>query len=278
VSLIEYLYVDTPRLNSYLEQISPPIIYDKVPSWRVALGLNPSIEGTVEKHGRQLTSHEKITRLMKYLEKENLMFTWRLREADRWGDIRRHEEPKVFVIETCRATKIWIPPKPEVSTTFKGLTLWFSAKPLREYQSRAPKIPSETSTGNFPVGALYLLEDDPHSDSETIVSTSSYSALSMLLDGMSMGMGNEGIRENFEETVIAKALSENNGNKDFRTAFSTKPVQLLSKLGAKVGTSRIIRTLYRIRATLNDEDYEFEYPVVTIGYPIFIAEAEIQKG
>jgi len=286
MSITEYIYIDKRRLDSYLEQIASPIIYDKVPVWRAALGLSPSLEGTVEKHGRELTTHEKITKLMNYLNKENLIYTWRLRDRERWG---APTHGKVFVLETCQATRIWIPPKPHSSLTFKGLTLWISSSPLSEYQSYAldQEYPPEFFRNMFPeydedrpVGTLYLLEDFPRDDLGLAQTVSSYTALHMLLYEYMTGARKEGILEEFQNTIVGSALIDPKSitYSDLEARFSSDPTQLLAQLGAKIGTSRTIQTLYRIRATLNDRNSKPEFSVVTIGYPIFIAEADETGG
>ena len=71
--LIEYLYVDERRLNSYFEQISSPVGYDKVLVWNAELSLKgPEAEGTQARFARPSTTHEKVTALMKFFGKEGL--------------------------------------------------------------------------------------------------------------------------------------------------------------------------------------------------------------
>jgi hypothetical protein len=43
--LTEYLYCDEHSLDSYFEQISHPVAYDKVPVWKAALSLTGPTAG-----------------------------------------------------------------------------------------------------------------------------------------------------------------------------------------------------------------------------------------
>lgn len=74
--LIEYIYVDHKRLDSYFEQISEsPIAYDKVPTWKGGVGLtNLGSEVTQGRYPRPFTTHEKFSSLLEYLKKGNFLF------------------------------------------------------------------------------------------------------------------------------------------------------------------------------------------------------------
>jgi hypothetical protein len=64
MTFAEYIYIDKRRLNSYFEQISPPVKYDKVSAWSIEVGLTgPKGQGTQARMGRPFTEHEKITLL-----------------------------------------------------------------------------------------------------------------------------------------------------------------------------------------------------------------------
>ncbi|MDV3352755.1 hypothetical protein QGP82_29045 [Leptothoe sp. LEGE 181152] len=74
--LIEYIYIDHKRLDSYFEQISEsPIAYDKVPTWKGGVGLtNLGSEVTQSRFPRPFTTHEKVSNLLEYLRKGNFLF------------------------------------------------------------------------------------------------------------------------------------------------------------------------------------------------------------
>lgn len=61
VALVEYIYIDRIRLDSYFQQISSPNTFDKVPSWKVSFSLiGPGVEGTQSPNARPYTDHEKV--------------------------------------------------------------------------------------------------------------------------------------------------------------------------------------------------------------------------
>src|SRR5258708_1067761 len=68
--LAEYLYIDELRLGSYVEQISRDGLtaYDKTPEWTVELSTTgPKVGGAQKRPARQMTTHEKIARLMAWM-------------------------------------------------------------------------------------------------------------------------------------------------------------------------------------------------------------------
>ena len=117
-SILEYLFVDQPRLDTYFEQISDPVAYDKVPVWKVVLGLTGlSAEKTQSRLGRGYTNHEKLTRLVRYLkDKEQLA-------AERAAHPSNYEKP--FTLESMTARRAHIPIR-EDSPTFQGLDIYYS--------------------------------------------------------------------------------------------------------------------------------------------------------
>lgn len=80
MSLVEYLYVDERRLQSYVDQIGPPVAYDKTPSWTAELSvLGPKATATQEQRSRPLTTHEKVCRLLKHMTDAAIVSNSRLR-------------------------------------------------------------------------------------------------------------------------------------------------------------------------------------------------------
>jgi hypothetical protein len=91
--MIEYLYIDIPRLGRYYEQISLPVVYDKVPVWKVALGISgPKVEGTQSRTGRAPTNHEKIQKFLEYIDERKLVSCERPYFSD-------NEDEKPFIFE-----------------------------------------------------------------------------------------------------------------------------------------------------------------------------------
>ena len=251
-ALVEYLYVDQRRLDSYFEQVSSPVFHEKVPIWKVALGLTgPKAEGTQERFSRNATNSEKISEVIDYLKRKDLL------QAKR---TYRPETPKMamqlFGIETCEAIPIWIPPKQDCSPAFRGLRLWLSGF-------------SQSSDERGLL--LYLLEDFPENDRIAYGVCSGMSVLSILLNDYQRIYGNT--------VVYQKSLKETVDFADFDlysrmqngVSLSLNPAELLAQLGAQVGIPRFIRCLYRVRDTF--KDYYREYQEAIFAYPIFIADA-----
>jgi hypothetical protein len=148
--LREYLYIDRARLDSYFEQISTPVTYDKVPIWKTAIALTgPSAEGQQARFARPFTQHEKIQRVREYLHGN----TW----------------PFATLVGT--ASRVTVPANAGYSR-LRGLALWVA----REANNRDdPKT-------------VCLLEDykrDPDPD-DPVYDGSIYSALVVLLTDMAL--------------------------------------------------------------------------------------------
>jgi hypothetical protein len=61
MALVEYLYVDDKRLDSYFEQISSPVTYDKVPEWNAEIGLTgPKGGGKQVRFARPFTTPKRF--------------------------------------------------------------------------------------------------------------------------------------------------------------------------------------------------------------------------
>jgi hypothetical protein len=166
MSLIEYLYVDEHRLNSYFEQFSPPVTYDKVSVWKTILGLTgPKVEAVQNREARPFTMHEKIVALVKYLEKEDLL------DTNRPKFDKSSESVKEFRFETCQAMSMFIPPRTNHSFNSRGLHLWFSSSSwigrrvlyLMEDFSREPQDPSCLGSGSAYQILQWIVRDLLHS-------------------------------------------------------------------------------------------------------------------
>jgi hypothetical protein len=240
--LREYLYIDEKRLDSYFQQITPPITFDKVPGWEVGMKLSgPEVRGLQTRHGRPYTNHEKIEKLLEYLENINHYGTFRT--------------------EQCWARKVLIPPKPEVSSDFKGITLWVT-DPLPDSSSAKAK----TRT-------LCLLQDFPHSDDGRELDVSVFSSFEALLIDMKVQLADSAIPKGALNPSVRNIID-----------FGRNPSHFLQQLGAKIFTKRKIYCLYRHRFyadedTLLDE-WDQEYIGIELakhgveyGYAIFIIDS-----
>jgi hypothetical protein len=106
MELVEYLYVDEKRLDTYFEQISSPVTYEKVPEWNAEISITgPKAGGKQARFARPYTTHEKISALTKHLEDKGLV------EYERPGAKKAKDLGRMFRIERCRAKRVFIPPE-----------------------------------------------------------------------------------------------------------------------------------------------------------------------
>lgn len=156
MTVTEYLYVDQRRVDSYFEQVSDPVKYDKVPIWKMALGLaGPSTEGTQSRPGRAFTQHEKITELLKRLAGGPSSRVSRRRDSE-------------FAVACLSAVRAFIPSRSTGAGDFPGLAIWIG-------------LGAEESRDLDPV---YLIENFPRDD-ESRSNWSGMSALWMLTNELS---------------------------------------------------------------------------------------------
>lgn len=114
--LAEYLYVDAARLDSYFEQISSPIAFDKNPTWKVGISLTgPVGERTQSSVPRPYTQHEKICAVLDYLHQNSQL---RDPEQDTFA---------AFVFESLDATRVHIPVPKDAGLNRDFLNLWVGA-------------------------------------------------------------------------------------------------------------------------------------------------------
>jgi hypothetical protein len=281
MALVEYLYVDEKRLDTYFEQISPPVTYDKVPEWNAEISFTgPKGGGKQARFARPYSRHEKIAKLTKHLEDEGLVGGGRQSFLEPSGEdpgSYRH----VFHIETCQATRVSIPTT-RLDSTPVNLSLWISFIDRRLLQPMSQEHSDPMTQLNPQLRKpwnLYLLEDYRGND-ESPLGLSTYSSLSLLLG--SDELRSEEARS--EEARWGPRLSDQRpqlflefGDHEdevwaFHRSYSVDPTEAFSQLGAQVGSPRQIRTLYRVRAHFVDLDSDPRTNLATIGYPIFIAE------
>jgi hypothetical protein len=247
--LAEYLYLDECRLDSYFEQISSTVAYDKVPVWNVALGLmGPSAKACQVRHARPFTTHEKIRVLCGYLEKKCLVHNGRPQHT---GD------DYVFRLEKCVARRMHIPPKARIEGPFHGLALWVSN--FEGHDDAA--IRCARARGARP---LYLLESN-RGDTFGIDYRSSYSILKALL---------QNDRKEFIQTILGDRADEVEAAPE-HAAFFLSPSELIKRLvrwGVQVGDDRRIEVLYRIRKMFRESFSNARAGISTFAYPIFITE------
>lgn len=239
MEIVEYLFIDNRRLNSYIEQFRSPMTLDKAVLWRAGMGVaGPKADISQTASTRSLTDHEKIKLLLEYLEKtkqldegRNLDFQCRV----------------PFRLEQCCAQRVFVPLRLNTVGSSKGLVLWISY--------------GDSVAG---LGTLTLLEDFPRSDSPDVMSLSAFSALSALF---------EELRKELHGTVLPRLEGWTLTNRD---RYNCDPILFLKKVGCTVSPARWIKTLYRVRSAFL-EVFSPAYGLpATFGYPIFISEADFR--
>ncbi|TLU61098.1 hypothetical protein FE810_15610 [Thalassotalea litorea] len=237
-SIIEYLYIDNPRLDSYFEQISSPVMYEKVPVWKAVFGLaGPKAEATQIRPGRPFTTHEKVKVFHDYLRKKKLVIE--NRPAAPFDDelLNDSQSPKQFRKEVMSAQRVRLDKN-------EGLNIWVSTEPDKQ-----------SKNNRRPVGALFLIEDFSGKE-DRIVTISAFSSLWALIQEM--------------EPIIEKANSHIFEHaKNMEDRFGRDPVSVLKQIGAKFGPVRRIQATYRIRVC--GMEMGANGATTTIGYPIVIS-------
>jgi hypothetical protein len=119
--------------------------------------------------------------------------------------------------------------------------------------------------GYHPIGNLFLLEAFSRDDKQPL-SVSSYSALLAFMLAL-----DEDLEERFAWADEVQRTWDLDAELEKRLA--TEPLALLRRLGATIGATRKVTSLFRIRMTFNNEYSKPRFAYTTIGYPIVLAEA-----
>lgn len=286
--LRDYLYVDNKRLDSYVNQITSPVAYDKVPLWKVGLGLGgPSVEGQQQRPSRERTAEEEIPILLNHLRKKRQLATERISSTTYYG-----KNDAVLRLEECEAVRLRVP---AIGKMKSDAILWISE-------------------GDQNSGRLIILQNDgKNDDEEDYGAHSAYSTLLNLYQqgislslaededvvqelkaqtrrrlvrdieqspiksfytfpGRSKMINSELVDAEVEKIVENHPRLKNPIDEDWKKRFAKDPVEALSRLGARVETSMRIETLYRVRTVYIEEGASFQKPlVVTFGYPVFVS-------
>ena len=236
--LTEYLFLDQPRIERYFQQLSAPVQYDKLPVWKVALGLTGlNVEGTQSRPGREFSFNEKLQKVIDHMQSENLLSENRPSLYNR----EDHDSPeKPFVIETLLARRA------RIEREGRALNIWVSLHP-----------DEPSSNDRFPSGALYLIEDFRGDDEYTNM-FSGYSSLWLLAEEL-----------NWLVDTPLDLIAQLRQTDDAMRHFASDPIGSLKSIGAQFGPERHIQTIYRFRASCVDMVKD---SLTTIGYPLVISE------
>ncbi|HEY9285515.1 MAG TPA: hypothetical protein VIP46_18835 [Pyrinomonadaceae bacterium] len=236
-NLAEYLFLDRPRIERYFQQLSEPVKYDKVPVWKVALGLaGPSVEGAQDRPAREFTFEEKLQKVLSHIESEKLLAKTRQRRPD-------IEDIKPFIVETVSARRARIERE---GTT---LNIWVSLR---------PDHPGPDT--RHPNGALYLIEDFRGEDEYPHI-FSGYSSLWLLAEELAWVGG----------TPLVDPIEQLQRQDEAMRHFASDPIGSLKSIGAQFGPERPVYSIYRFRASCIEEQCD-EHSVTTIGYPLVVRE------
>ena len=241
--LVEYIFVDVQRLESYITQIEGMVKYDKVPIWSAGLSIiGPTAEASLQKAARKWTYHEMVTHLLNHLKMTEQL------DTERESVVFRTEV--LFCLETCVARKALFPSDVIADIPgIKELALWISCEP--------EKTPVREKPGHF-AGTLYLIESYFEDDSPYVHAFTGYSAFEYML----RTLGSKKLM--MDKPPRRKDVAE------LARRFALDPFEYLAGLKAQISTPRRIECLYRRRATMVDLNIS---RVVTFGYPIFIIDA-----
>jgi hypothetical protein len=241
--MLEILYVDRDRLQSYAEQSGRRSRL--VPTYSGGIGLSGPSAGVSLTRPELSKVHEQIEAVREYLTRQKLLSHQRPTEEARW-DIEepdldqppetRDDRHALFREETVELQSIYIPPHEDEPLLKAGLSLWISDQP--EVHRLEP-------------GLLLLIGNFPLPDTPATEVISGYSLLSMLSDALSP----EG------ERVRPPNIP----------GIGADTRQALKMFGARIGPPKLATALYRVRATFNET--ERNYSITTVGYPIAIWRA-----
>jgi hypothetical protein len=243
--VIELLYVDHERLQSYAEQTGRRSRW--VPSYSGTFGPSgPSVGATWTR--QELSKvHEQLGAVRKYLARKELV------DYQRPG---AHEVP--FREETLELQSVYIPPSGNHPLLKNGLTLWISDSP---------------ETGRNKPGLLVLIEQFPLPDEPSAKFLTGFTILGMLREEF----GAVALRDEFNLVVPDEFKIVVVGG-DFKVAvlrdeivFPEDVLRELETFGARMGPPKTVAALYRMRATFMDAHRGSS--LTTVGYPIAIWRA-----
>lgn len=252
--LLDYLYIDRPRLTSYAEQIRATMSSTKQPQWKVALGLaGPSVEVQQTATARAANDHELIQSVTRHLKKSGQLRTTRpLSSQDaEAGSV-------AFVLESMKARKVIFQcDEANAPRGLREVAVWVS-NPIERPSSRdADQADDHEAAGMF----VYLLEGY-WDNGPTEHASSMLTALNMLLSQLKAVGTRQGAGIDVETS---------------RDDYAT-PVDILVRHGGVKGDVRNITALYRIRAVSENKIVNVGGRTLRthdlFGYPLYIYAGE----
>ena len=269
----DYLYVDSQRLNSYLEQISSTKTHDKSPSLQVELSVTSiSVRAEQISRHRDKTDHEKICELIKYLDRHGHLGHRRLSLNHEGYDDTRVPD---FVLEECDAVRVLIPAVDRGKEWKEGVVIWLSEWPLN-HEKNALRPP----------GLLCIIQDSTSDDKRYRAgfSHSGYTWVAALLHQLNQQPRKTQLSAHYPSSPMGDYLYDLMQAQQYlqneMKLFRPHPLEWLRAKGCEVlSSAQRITALYRIRnvgvdemGTQNrDEDFmvsTFAYGIAIWGEPI----------
>lgn len=279
----DYLYVDERRLDAFVQQFCPPVVYDKVSNWKVGLSLaGPSVEGSQQRTARAQVTSEKVNALLDALQDRNNLARERIKDSSFHGP-----RGNVFRLESCTVVAAVIAPNKKADPPFKGLKIWISERDAADAAHLLIllidfELRDESSLNDHSAySSLLALADEgydlkkaaeragvgPFADLKRQMQKVEESATMAVRNARRAGKRPSAAND--WELIVAEksapllALVEERERR-LRREFSSDPVGTLGWLGASIGARQKVEVLYRVRAAMNDGPAS----IVTIGYPI----------
>ena len=244
--LVEYIFIDVQRLESYTTQIEGINKYDRVLNWSVKLSATgPTVDANSQKALHKWTYHEMIANLLNYLKKTKQLDTERESVPSRQG--------AQFCLERYVARKALLPS--DVIADIQGineLALWISCEPKISCEPEKTLVQEKLRRA----GTLYLIESYFKNDLPYTRGYSGYSAFEYML-------------RNILQTKNARTVNPKGQITELARLFALNPFEYLAELKAQISAPRRIECLYRRRTTMIDWNIQ---RLVTFGYPIFIID------
>jgi hypothetical protein len=254
--LRNYLFIDERRLSSLAEQIRARTREATKRGKKLNLCITGlGIELSEEDTWRQLSTHEKIDSLLRYLKQENLIDMARPQQRTPEEELGV-PKGRPFVLETMLARKVIIPePQLTITPGIKHLAVWISDPDPAVYSKEDYDWEKK---GTF----VYLTEvwfDD--------TSGSIYSGCSAL--------------QVIANAVRGRDLHLPDPKESLGRKSGDHPVEKLQSIGGLIGDERQITSLYAKRCITNEQCYTWQGDLRRVndllGYPIFIEDASSWK-
>lgn len=268
--LVDYLFIDNSRLDSYFEQIIPsPVAYDKVPTWKGGFGLtNLGVEGTQTSRARPYTSHEKIENLIEFLSKGNSFLNSSDAIFELISSFTRFDKPeellssKPFHLVELEAIKFILPVTQSSSNNV--LVLWVGTL-------FHPHRPEDSAISLVLLQNLLAADENPDI---SIQQGSPYHVLQKaVLQHFIETSGNFRSQAQFDEDEAHRIIRHVISLDRFD---DLDEINFLNREGTPTAFPRKIRVLYRVRKIAYNH-FSPEWGVRGIGeiyaYPIFISSA-----